>query len=71
MKGAASKWCVLSLALFSPLNTRRPADSSPLIRHTHRDDEPASIQKYFSGTPAGPERTPLWKEYNLVSVGEF
>ncbi|BGP42613.1 hypothetical protein JCM10449v2_006625 [Rhodotorula kratochvilovae] len=35
------------------------------------DDEPASIQKYFSGKPAGPEHAPLWKDYNLVSVGEF
>ncbi|GAA5825575.1 hypothetical protein JCM3770_006892 [Rhodotorula araucariae] len=35
------------------------------------DDEPASIQKYFSGKPAGPERAPLWKDYHLVSVAEF
>ncbi|GAA5903678.1 hypothetical protein JCM8208_003657 [Rhodotorula glutinis] len=34
-------------------------------------DEPASIQKYFSGKAAGPERAALWKDYNLVSVGEF
>ncbi|GAA5891599.1 hypothetical protein JCM6882_004524 [Rhodosporidiobolus microsporus] len=35
------------------------------------DDEPASIQKYFSGQPAGADRAPLWKDFNLVSVGEF
>ncbi|GAA5969937.1 hypothetical protein JCM21900_004452 [Sporobolomyces salmonicolor] len=34
-------------------------------------DEPATIQKYFSGKASGPERAPLWKDYNLVSVGEF
>ncbi|GAA5973134.1 hypothetical protein JCM11641_006285 [Rhodosporidiobolus odoratus] len=35
------------------------------------DDEPASIQKYFSGKSEGAEQAPLWKEYNLVSVGDF
>ncbi|GAA6039314.1 hypothetical protein JCM8097_003259 [Rhodosporidiobolus ruineniae] len=35
------------------------------------DDEPASIQKFFSGKPSGPERAPLFKDFNLVSVGEF
>ncbi|KAJ8292492.1 Ribonuclease H2 subunit A [Rhodotorula toruloides] len=35
------------------------------------DDEPASIQKYFTGKPAGPEQAPLWKDFNLLSVGEF
>ncbi|GJN93548.1 hypothetical protein Rhopal_006605-T1 [Rhodotorula paludigena] len=35
------------------------------------DDEPSTIQKYFSGQPAGADRAPLFKDYNLVSVGEF
>ncbi|GAA6007110.1 hypothetical protein JCM10207_001511 [Rhodosporidiobolus poonsookiae] len=35
------------------------------------DDEPSSIQKYFSGQATGPERAPLWKEYNLASVDAF
>ncbi|BGP19115.1 hypothetical protein JCM10213_008038 [Rhodosporidiobolus nylandii] len=35
------------------------------------DDEPATIQKYFSGKTSGPERAALWKDFNLVSVGEF
>ncbi|GAA5903393.1 ribonuclease H2 catalytic subunit RNH201 [Sporobolomyces salmoneus] len=35
-------------------------------------DEPATIQKYFSGEEnAGMERTALWKDLNLVSVGEL
>ncbi|GAA5843439.1 hypothetical protein JCM9279_002104 [Rhodotorula babjevae] len=34
-------------------------------------DEPASIQKYFSGKAAGPERAALWKDYSLVSVDGF
>ncbi|GAA5934946.1 ribonuclease H2 catalytic subunit RNH201 [Sporobolomyces koalae] len=36
-------------------------------------DEPATIQKYFSGEDhtGGPERPALWKDLNLISVAEF
>lgn len=53
------KWCVPSRTLSSELTLR------------DRDDEPATIQKYFSGAPAGPAKAALWKDYSLVSVAGF
>ncbi|KAL8277699.1 hypothetical protein RQP46_009972 [Phenoliferia psychrophenolica] len=35
------------------------------------DDEPAKIQKYFSGQPTGPTKAPLWKDFALASVSAF
>ena len=65
----------LSLLLRSRGRGARPAraltDSPAVTLPARRADEPASIQKYFSGKAAGPERAALWKDYNLVSVGEF
>ncbi|GAA6058807.1 hypothetical protein JCM10212_001923 [Sporobolomyces blumeae] len=34
-------------------------------------DEPATIQKYFSGDSTGADQPPLWKDLNLVSVSEI
>lgn len=53
------KWCVPSRTIWSELTLR------------DRDDEPATIQKYFSGAPAGPAKAALWKDYSLVSVAGF
>jgi ribonuclease H2 subunit A len=67
-KGVASKWCV------RPRSNCCGCEILTLVWQcvdAHRDDEPASIQKYFTGKPAGPEQAPLWKDFNLVSVGEF
>lgn len=35
------------------------------------DDEPATIQKYFSAKPQTVERSPLWKDFGLSSVASF
>ena len=80
-KGAASKWCValgsLSLSRSSSSvealvpTARALADSPASLSLARRADEPASIQKCFSGKAADPERAALWKDYSLVSVDGF
>lgn len=62
-RGVDVKWC----AAFQALPFERHTDSA-LVR---RDDEPAKIQKYFSGQPAGPSKAPLWKDFALASVSAF
>lgn len=76
-KGAASKWCVPVRTAAGPQHALYPWRTMSLVRKaltrvlSCRDDEPSTIQKYFSGQPAGADRAPLFKDYNLVSVGEF
>ena len=91
-KGVASKWCVpflfgewfvlrpkgISSTILesSNIDTKIVIVSADSIVPVRRNDEPATIQKYFApdaaakGGPAAAQ-APLWKDLNLVSVGDL
>ena len=72
-KNAKVKWCVCVMPSLVWISVFKlfciNADVSTIW--LRRDDEPATIQKYFSGKPAGLERPQVWKDFGLHSVGSF
>lgn len=62
-KGAKVKWFVVLSRCWRAWLTA--------FHSLYRDDEQASIQKYFSGEALGPQKAALWKDFALSSVGAF